>query len=231
MPRIKKAATVAAQWIIFFLGWLIVLGFRVCGRIQEVGLKEAIANVRKGRMVIAANHPSLLEPFVLGGILFPAFAFNMRKCPWSVPDKNFYPPSLHWFTVSALKHIPLDRGNGTSAIMVLKTIVRRLRQKDSIILHPEGGRTCKGVRFIEKDGRRMRALSSNVASCTIVGRGEILPVWIDFYDKTPESFFAGLIRMTFSRRMIVRFGKLHTPNRDHNKRQRNDSLAEAILSA
>lgn len=231
MNGFKTAVVTVVQWLIFGGGWCIVQLLMLFGRIKVVGLKAALPHVHKGSVVIAANHPSLVEPFVLGGILFPAFVFHMRKCPWSIPDKNFYAPRAHWFTVPALKHIPLIRGDTLSGIAVLKEIVRKLRHGDNIIIHPEGGRTCKGSRFAWNSSRRMRVIRSNIASCTIVGRGKILPVWIDFYDETPESFFSGLWQMMWKRRMIIYFGEVYEPNRDETRRERNLTLAEKILSA
>lgn len=235
MPQMKSAAVLAAQsilrWIIFCGGWCIIRLYMMFGRVRVVGLKEALEHIKEGGVVVAANHPSLIEPFVLGGIFARAFVFDMKKCPWSVPDKGFYSERAQRFLRPILKLIPHARGNAMSGAVILEKLVQLVDEGHNVIVHPESGRTCKGSRFLEKNGRRMRVFSSSIASCALAERIRIIPVWIEFYDKAPESFLAGLWRITWRHRMTVHFGSLYETNPNETREERNNTLAERILSA
>ena len=46
--------------------------------------------VRRGRVLIVANHPSLIETFLIPLVFWPWAMFRLRMFPWSLPDKNLF---------------------------------------------------------------------------------------------------------------------------------------------
>jgi 1-acyl-sn-glycerol-3-phosphate acyltransferase len=231
MNGLKLAAVAVIQWLCFSAMGLIVYVLVLFGRIQLRRSARANAFMRQGGVLVCANHPSLIEPFILAGIFMPAFVFNMKRCPWSVPDKNFFRRSIHWLTEPCLRHIPLQRGNTVSGVGVSKAIIKKLQAHENIIIHPEGGRTCKGTTFNGDNRRQLRTITSSAAACAVVGRAKVLPVWIDFPVSAPESMRASFFRLLFQQKMIVHFGRPYLPSRRQSQTQLNQTLAEKILSA
>src|SRR5713101_2915835 len=66
--------------------WLLGL-FRV---IRISGYWRAVNCVRRGRVLIVANHPSLIETFLIPLAFWPWAMFRLRMFPWSLPDKNLF---------------------------------------------------------------------------------------------------------------------------------------------
>ena len=66
--------------------WLLGL-FRI---IRISGYWRAVNYVRRGRVLIVANHPSLIETFLIPLVFWPWAMFRLRMFPWSLPDKNLF---------------------------------------------------------------------------------------------------------------------------------------------
>src|SRR5437773_12310080 len=66
--------------------WLLGL-FRV---IRISGYWRAVAYVRRGRMLIVANHPSLIETFLIPLVFWPWATFRPRMFPSCPPDKHLF---------------------------------------------------------------------------------------------------------------------------------------------
>jgi len=52
--------------------------------------KRRSVYMRRGRVLIVANHPSLIETFFIPLVFWPWAMFRLRMFPWSLPDKNLF---------------------------------------------------------------------------------------------------------------------------------------------
>ena len=68
------------------LGTLLGLPFWLLGLFHIIrisGYWRAVNCVRRGRVLIVANHPSLIETFLIPLVFFPWAMFRLRMFPWS----------------------------------------------------------------------------------------------------------------------------------------------------
>ena len=75
------------------LGTLLGLPFWLLGLLRVIrisGYWRAVDYVRRGRVLIVANHPSLIETFLIPLVFWPWAMFRFRMFPWSLPDKNLF---------------------------------------------------------------------------------------------------------------------------------------------
>jgi 1-acyl-sn-glycerol-3-phosphate acyltransferase len=89
---------------------------------------------RTGPVIIAANHESYLDPFLIGAGLPRALNYLCRESMFRFPIVGFYLRSVNC--------IPVDRdGGGAKGLMAIRD---RLVGGDAVILFPEGTRTPDG---------------------------------------------------------------------------------------
>jgi len=100
-------------------------------RMRRVG-REHIPS--RGAAIIAANHRSFLDPFVIG-------TMSRRPIYYVAKKEIFQHPVLAWF-LNALGAFPVDRG--ASDVEMLKTARTILARGDMVLIFPEGTRTRPG---------------------------------------------------------------------------------------
>ncbi|MBI5732926.1 1-acyl-sn-glycerol-3-phosphate acyltransferase [Candidatus Jorgensenbacteria bacterium] len=139
-------------------------------------------------ILIASNHPSLLEPLLIPVLYFRRYLLNpFRYVPWGTPDwGNFIKPwYLWWFR--CLHTIPIYRGEAASIKKTreaLNEIIEKLNHRNIVVLFPEGGRTFKRVE--SKEGEATPRLGSLKKGFDIVVRNSdctIMPLWVEGADK------------------------------------------------
>jgi 1-acyl-sn-glycerol-3-phosphate acyltransferase len=122
---------------------------------------KGIENIpRRGGVVIASNHASLLDPPSLGCVIPREVSFFAKK-------ELFGVPFVGWF-ISYANSIPVDRA-GYSA-QALKDMIHRLEDGWAVLVFPEGTRTKTGELGEPKSGSGMAAVSAGVP---------IVPCWIE----------------------------------------------------
>lgn len=188
--------TVSFLFLLYTVGLFVGLLFLFLRFIKRVRVKNgrALRELKDGRMynrngvLIVSNHPSLLEPFLIPALFFPACLINPFKFfPWSTPDKhNFVSPWYLW-PVRRFRSIPIQRReiNMRDIKFSFIKIIERLRKGERVVLFPEGGRTHKRPQKIYSpvSKKEMGKLKNGAEKIIQTCRSVVLPVWIENTDK------------------------------------------------
>jgi 1-acyl-sn-glycerol-3-phosphate acyltransferase len=89
---------------------------------------------RSGAAIIASNHRSFLDPFVIG-------TMSVRPIYYVAKSELFRNPVLAWF-LSALGAFPVERGAGDRD--AIRTACELLARGEPVLIFPEGTRTRPG---------------------------------------------------------------------------------------
>ncbi len=122
---------------------------------------------RDSGLLIAANHASHLDPFLVGSRLPRQVTFFARKTLWK-------PGFASWW-LNAVGVIPVDRDGG-SDVAAIKRVLNALKEKKTIIMFPEGTRSPDGALQPPKPGVGLFACRAQVPvlPVRIVGSFEAL---------------------------------------------------------
>ena len=120
--------------------WLLGL-FRI---IRVSGYWRAVAYMRRGRVLIVANHPSLIETFFIPLVFWPWAMVRLRMFAWSLPDKNLFKsftPERH----ERLRCIRVGRDDTLESRKLnwsaMKRVMELFERQQCFVAHLEGGRT------------------------------------------------------------------------------------------
>jgi len=130
---------------------------KILFRIRVEGLENL---PRKGAVIIASNHASLIDPPSLGCTI-------PREVSYFAKKELFKVPFVGWF-ISYANSIAVDR-EGFSA-QALKDMIRRLENGWAVIVFPEGTRTKTGEFGPPRSGAGMAAVVAGVP---------VVPCWIE----------------------------------------------------
>lgn len=127
-----------------------------------------------GGFLVAANHASHLDPFVIGSQLPRQVTFFARKTLWT--------PGLPSWWLDAVGVIPVDRDGG-SDVAAIKRVLHALRDQRIVIMFPEGTRSRDGRMQKPKPGVGLFACRAQVpvvparifGSFDALGRGGKIP--------------------------------------------------------
>lgn len=112
-----------------------------------------VENIPKKRgFVLASNHSSFLDPVVLA-------AASPRQLHFMAKDDLFKVPFLGWL-ISLLNAFPVKRGRQSSE--AFKEAVKRLREREALLIFPEGRRRDRDVFSQAKGGVGLLALKAEV---------------------------------------------------------------------
>src|ERR1051325_3173402 len=167
---------------VYFLGWSFFraffrfyFGWRVCN-------PERVP--REGPVILASNHASYLDPFLVGAGLPRAINYLAR-------ENLFRFPVVGW-VLRKWNTVPVDReGGGAKG---LKAILARLLAGGAIILFPEGTRT--------RDGR-LQPARAGVGLTVIKSSAPVVPVRVF---GTFEAYGRHL-KLPRPRRVVVKYGE------------------------
>jgi 1-acyl-sn-glycerol-3-phosphate acyltransferase len=106
-----------------------------------------------GPFVLASNHASHLDPFLVGGHVSRQVSFFARKTLWK-------PGFASWW-LNAVGTIPVDRDGG-SDITAIKRVLQALEAGKVLIMFPEGTRSPDGALQPAKPGVGMFACRTQV---------------------------------------------------------------------
>ncbi len=133
-----------------FFHYLTAVLYDIAFRGEVAGLENL---PRAGSFLLAANHASYLDPFLIGAQVERQIAFFARKTLWK--------PGLSSWWLDLVGTIPVDRDGG-QALSAIKRVLRALKDDRGLILFPEGTRTPDGNLQTPKPGVGMIACSTQV---------------------------------------------------------------------
>ena len=107
-----------------------------------------------GGHLVAANHASHLDPFILGSQMPRQVTFFARKTLWK--------PGFATWWLDRVGVIPVDRDGG-SDVGAIKRVLAALKQEKTIIMFPEGTRSPDGKLQSPKPGVGLFACRTQVA--------------------------------------------------------------------
>jgi glycerol-3-phosphate dehydrogenase (NAD(P)+) len=140
--------------------------FHLYFRMSRIGREHV---PQEGAMIIAANHRSFLDPFVIATLV--------RRPVYYVAKKElFRKPLTAWF-LSSLGAFPIDRGNADGDAMAAAREI--LDRGDVVVIFPEGTRTRPGALGTPKRGVGRLALESGapVVPVAVIGTEAIRRGW------------------------------------------------------
>lgn len=151
------------RWI-YWLGWLLFgAAFRGLFGMRVIGREHLIT---EGPVLVASNHQSYLDPPLIGNLYQTEMVYLARKTLF----KGFF----RWL-YDQWNAIPVDQERPDMAS--LKTIIRKLREGNRVLVFPEGSRTIDGTLGEAAPGIGLIAAKSGVPIQPVRIRGahEALP--------------------------------------------------------
>lgn len=140
--------------------------FRVYLRLQGVG-GEVVP--RRGPLLLAANHRSFLDPFVIGALV--------RRPVYYVAKRELFGRGWQAWLLRSLGAFPIDRGrNDRDAMATAKQILLR---GDCVVIFPEGTRVRRGPLGAPRRGVGRLALETGapVVPVAIIGTDQVRRGW------------------------------------------------------
>jgi len=140
--------------------------FLVYFRLQRIGREHIPAT---GPLIIASNHRSFMDPFVIGMMV-------RRPTYFVAKTELFRNPFTAWL-LSSLGAFPVERGQGDRDAMVTARSI--LERGDCVVIFPEGTRTRPGALGAPKRGVGRLALETGapVVPIALIGTEAVRRGW------------------------------------------------------
>jgi len=150
----------------WFIRALFVPFFLVYFRMQRIGREHLPSS---GPLLLAANHRSFLDPFVIGTLL--------RRPVYYMAKRELFEKRWQAVALNALGAFPVDRGAGDGAAM--QTARAILERGDCVVVFPEGTRIRSGSLAQPRRGVGRLALETGapVAPVTVIGSDQVRRGW------------------------------------------------------
>ncbi len=145
---------------------LLVPFFLVYFRMQRVGREHL---PRSGPLLLASNHRSFLDPFVIGTLV--------RRPVYYMAKRELFEKRWQAWVLNALGAFPVDRGAGDRDAMA--TAREILARGDCVVVFPEGTRVRKGPLRDPRRGIGRLALESGapVVPVAVIGSDAVRRGW------------------------------------------------------
>jgi 1-acyl-sn-glycerol-3-phosphate acyltransferase len=145
---------------------LLIPFFLVYFRLQRMGREHL---PRTGPLLLAANHRSFLDPFVIGTLV--------RRPVYYMAKRELFERRWQAWVLNALGAFPVDRGAGDGDAMATARMI--LERGDCVVVFPEGTRVRKGGLGDPRRGIGRLALETGapVAPIAVIGTEEVRNGW------------------------------------------------------
>jgi 1-acyl-sn-glycerol-3-phosphate acyltransferase len=153
--------TKGVNWVIYFLARLFLQpAFLIWFRLKRLGKEHARVD---GGLIVASNHRSFMDPFVLGMML------PWRRPMHYVAKVELFEPAWQGWILSRLGAYPVRRGEADSES--LETSRRILERGGALCIFPEGTRIRRGSLAVPHRGVGRLALESGAAVVPVAVHG------------------------------------------------------------
>ncbi len=128
---------------------------------------QGVDSIPEGPLILAPNHASYLDP--------PAVGCSVRRVTYYLARHTLFAPPVGSWLLPSIGSIPVNQNSpGPSS---LKNIFEVLKNKGTLVLFPEGGRTFDGNLAKAEPGIGLIAARSNtpVVPVHIIGSREAMP--------------------------------------------------------
>ena len=145
---------------------ILVPFFRVYLRLQGIGAEDV---PRQGPLLLAANHRSFLDPFVIGAL--------MKRPIYYVAKRELFENRWQAWLLSGLGAFPIDRGRGDEQAMA--TAKEILDRGECVLIFPEGTRVRPGPLGAPRRGVGRLALETGVpvVPVAVIGTEQVRRGW------------------------------------------------------
>ncbi|HEV7941692.1 MAG TPA: lysophospholipid acyltransferase family protein [Solirubrobacteraceae bacterium] len=145
---------------------ILVPFFRIYLRLQGVGGEEV---PRSGPLLLASNHRSFLDPFVIGALV--------RRPFYYVAKRELFARGWQAWLLQSLGAFPIDRGHSDQDAMA--TAKQILSRGDCVVIFPEGTRVRKGPLGAPRRGVGRLALETGapVVPVAVIGTDQVRRGW------------------------------------------------------
>ena len=145
---------------------LLVPFFLIYFRLRRVGREHIPVD---GPLLLAANHRSFLDPFVIGMML--------RRPVYYMAKRELFEKRIQGYLLNALGAFPVDRGAGDARAMDAARAI--LARGDCVVVFPEGTRVRPGPLGAPKRGIGRLALEARVpvVPIAVLGTEDVRRGW------------------------------------------------------
>jgi 1-acyl-sn-glycerol-3-phosphate acyltransferase len=140
--------------------------FRIYFRLERIGREHL---PRSGPLLLASNHRSFLDPFVIG--------MMVRRPVYYMAKRELFEKRWQAWILNALGAFPVDRGAGDGAAMDTARAI--LERGDCVVVFPEGTRVRTGPLGTPRRGVGRLALETGapVAPIAVIGSEDTRRGW------------------------------------------------------
>ncbi len=160
---LQRGVNPVIYWV---LRAVLVPFFLVYFRLSRVGREHL---PRTGPLLLASNHRSFLDPFVIGAL--------MRRPVYYMAKRELFEKRWQAWVLNALGAFPVDRGAGDRGAM--ETARAILERGDCVVVFPEGTRVRHGPLGDPRRGVGRLALETGapVAPVAVIGSDAVRRGW------------------------------------------------------
>ena len=150
----------------------VVLGYRIDDLSAARRRHREIRYRSDAPLLVCANHLTMIDSFLISWAMGSPlwFILHFSTLPWNVPERlNFATAAWQKLLVSALKCVPIERGGSrTEAAAGLARVAHLLRNGESVLIFPEGGRSRSGRVEVESAATGVGRVIRSVEGCRVL---------------------------------------------------------------